>query len=733
MAPHTVGGECWTLSRPPYEEKRTMLTRRKASPPSGRSTKWISLVLWIMLAAPIFLLGGKLSTATSNDAAAWLPRSAEATSELNRARAEFPGSDKLVAVIVYARDGGLTAADRAKVIADRTFFASFGQVSQPIPDARGEAVLLTFPLAGNETHQSDEAKAVAEQIGSGTPDGLQTAFTGSAGAVKDIIDAFSGIDTALILVTVAVVAVLLLITYRSPILWLVPLISVGIASQLAAAIVYLFAKAGSITVNGQSQGILTVLVFGAGTDYALLLISRYREELRRHEDRHEAMAIALRSSLPAILASGATVAISLLCLLFAELNNNRGLGPVGAIGILSALVVMTTLLPAILVVGGRWLFWPFVPRFSKDAAGHDIAEDHGLWARIAGFVGRRSRVVWLTTAVALGALAFGMLGLHTGQTSVDQYTRKVGSVTGAQLVAKHFPAGTSLPADIVARADKADAVRAAAAGVTGVATVADPVISADGQWVRITAVLADPPDTTRAKDTIAALRTAVHAVPGAGALVGGQTAIVRDTETAAHHDTTLIIPIILLVVFLILVALLRAVVAPLLLLGSVVLSFATAMGAASLIFHAIGHPRIDLSTPLFGFLFLVALGVDYTIFLMTRAREETAKFGARNGMLHALTVTGGVITGAGIVLAATFAVLGTLPITALLQLGIIVAVGVLMDTLIIRTLLVPAVSIDIGRRIWWPSRLATATRPSTPAAATSAGAVDAAEAADARR
>jgi putative drug exporter of the RND superfamily len=507
-------------------------------------------------------------------------------------------------------------------------------------------------------------------------------------------------------VTVAVVAVLLLITYRSPILWLVPLISVGFADRLATALVYLLAKAGVVTVNGQSQGILTVLVFGAGTDYALLLIARYREELKRHENRHEAVRIALRASFPAILASGATVAISLLCLLAAQLNNIRGLGPVGAIGIVCALLAMTTVLPALLVVFGRWLFWPMVPRYAADAVTHDIAEEHGLWRRIAGFVARRPGTVWMVTVMVLIGLAFGMLGLRVGQNSTDLYTKPVGSVTGQQILATYFPAGSSAPTDVYARAAQVDQVTAAAQATPGVTSVQPATVSKDGQWAHIPVVLAADPQSRAAEDTVIALRDRVHAVTGANALVGGQTAVKLDTETAANHDSRLVIPLILVVVFLVLMVLLRALVAPVMLLLSVILSFATAMGAASLIFHAIGHPRIDNGMPLLGFLFLVALGVDYTIFLMTRAREETGKLGHAAGVTHALAVTGGVITSAGLVLAATFSVLAVLPITFMLQLGIIVAVGVLIDTLIVRTLLVPALSLDLGRRIWWPSRLA---------------------------
>jgi RND superfamily putative drug exporter len=714
-----------------------MLKNRLAAVPSGRATKWITVVMWLLLVAALSPMASKLTDVSKNDAASWLPRGAEATEAMHRAETAFPGSDKLVAVVVYARDGGLTAADNAKISADGTVFRGFadgGQISPPIPDTRNgspAAVLVSFPVAGaDDKAQQKSIDAIETQVHASVPDGLQVALTGSAGAVKDITDAFGGLGSTLLYVTVAVVAVLLLITYRSPILWLVPLISVGFASQLASAVVYLLAKHDVITVNGQSQGILTVLVFGAGTDYALLLIARYREELRRNQNRHRAMRIALGASFPAILASGATVAISLLCLLAAQLNNIRGLGPVGAIGIVSALIAMTTLLPALLVVFGRWLFWPIIPRFDPNAATHDIAEEHGIWSRIANFVGRRPRTIWVTTAIILGALALGMTTLQVGQNGTDQYTKTVGSVTGQKILSQHYPAGSSAPTDIYARAGQAAPVIAAAKRVPGVTSVGElpdgaapaggdqaAQVSSDGQWVHIPVVLTADPQTKEAEDTVVALRTAVHAVPDADALVGGQTAIKLDTQNAADHDNQLVIPLILAVVLIVLMILLRALVAPLLLLASVVLSFATAMGTASLIFHAIGHPRIDNGMPLLGFLFLVALGVDYTIFLMTRAREETAKLGHTQGVKHSLAVTGGVITSAGFVLAATFAVLAVLPLVSMLQMGIIVAVGVLMDTLIIRTLLVPALSLDVGPKMWWPSRLARVGRaPISPAA-----------------
>ncbi len=687
--------------------------------PAHRMTKWVTIGLWLVLAVLVFPLAAKLADVENNEATSWLPASAETTQAVQRAEGQFPATDQLVAVVAYENPAGLTDADRAKVDADRSAFLALAQGNQVAPATvsdDGRALLLAFPLGGDEDAQEAAVTTIRDTIGRDRPAGLAAALTGSAGALADFTDAFDGLDSTLILVTAGVVAVILLITYRSPVLWLVPLISVGIADQTAAGAVYLLAKHAGLTVNGQSQGILTVLVFGAGTDYALLLIARYREELHRHRDRHDAMRVALRASFPALLASAGTVAAGMLCLLAAQLNSIRSLGPVCAVGIACGFLAMTTLLPALLVICGRWLFWPFVPRYSAEAASHDVTEQHGIWGRVARLVGRRPAPIWITTAVLLGALCLGLTQLQTGLTNADQYTRKVGSVTGQEMIARHFAQGAALPADIYARTGSADAVAAVAGAVPGVSAVGAAETSVDGQWVRLPAVLADPPDSRAAEQTIIRLRTAVHAVPDAQALVGGQTASQLDINMAARHDNRVTMPLILLVVLAVLILLLRSLVAPLLLAASVVLSFGAALGTGTLIFHAIGHPRIDQGMPLLCFLFLVALGVDYTIFLMSRAREETARVGTRFGLTKALAVTGGVITSAGIVLAATFSVLIVLPLTGFLQMGLVVAVGVLMDTLLVRTLLVPALGISVGRRLWWPGRLASRPEPPVQAA-----------------
>jgi RND superfamily putative drug exporter len=676
------------------------------------------LALWVVIVAVAGPLALKLTEVQNNDSLGALPGGVETSQAAERAAAAFPEHDALVAVAVYARETGLTDADRAKVAGDRAAFAGYAEGGVVPPEAAsedGKALLLSFPLAGSDDEQSTAVGEIKDQLGSGAPDGLRTALTGSAGAENDLFDAFSGMDITLLLATATAVALLLLITYRSPILWLIPLITAGLASQVASAVVYLLAKHGGLVVDLQSQNILTVLVFGVGVDYALLLIARYREELRRHQDRHEAMGVALRRSFPAMAASAATVTAGLLCLLAAQLPSTRGLGPVGAVGIAATLIAMTTLLPAVLVLFGRWVFWPFVPRFSADLAGHDVAEDHRIWARVARGLGRRPRTIWVGTAIALVVLTLGIGKLSIGLPGDEFFTKEVGSVTGQRLTAAHYPGGTVSPVDILATAGTADQVVAAARTVDGVTEVSAPERSADGRWVRVQATLAADPTSEAAMAAVDRLRDAVHAVPAADALVGGQTAYELDNDRTTTRDNKIVMPLILAVVFLILVLLLRALVAPLLLMVSVVLSYAAALGAAGLILDAMGHPKLWVGLPLQAFLFLVALGVDYTIFLMTRAREEVAVLGHRRGVLHALTVTGGVITSAGVVLAATFAALGVLPLVPSVQTGVIIAVGVLLDTFLVRSLLIPALTIHIGPRTWWPGRLARSVAQPIPA------------------
>ncbi len=669
----------------------------------GRWTKWVVLVLWvvvIMIAAP---LAGKLTDVQKNDNSAWLPGDAEAT-KVSQLQAQFQTDDIAPAVIVYERTGGITPADNAKAAQDAAALGRVtgvtGEVVGPVPAKDGQALQTIVPIKVDADGWDkivdvvDDLKAVT-----GTGDaGLSIQFAGPAAIAADSAEAFEGIDGTLLYTTLAIVTIILLITYRSPVLWLLPIIAAGVALTTSQAVIYLLAKHADLVVNAQSAGILTVLVFGAGTDYALLLVARYREELRRHEDRHEAMALALHRAGPAIIASAATVAVGMSCLTLAEVNSTSGLGPVSAIGIVVGLLAMITLLPALLVVFGRWLFWPVRP-----TQGSAEPTATGIYARLGARIARRPRLVWIVTAAVLGVMSLGLLQLEAnGLTQADQFVNKPSSVSGEEALARHFPAGQGQPVVVIGQAASAAQIRSAVAGTPGISEAAEPVIK--GDLALIEGLLSDPPDSDAAMATIERVRTAVH--PIGDAQVGGMTAMTLDINEANDHDNRLIIPLVLLVVLVILGLLLRAIVAPLILIGTVVLSFAAALGVSALAFrHIFGFAGEDTSFPLYVFVFLVALGIDYNIFLMTRVREEAQTHGTRRGALIGLAATGGVITSAGIVLAGTFAALGSLPLVAFAEIGFAVAFGVLLDTLIVRSVLVTALNLDLGRWMWWPSRL----------------------------
>jgi RND superfamily putative drug exporter len=689
--------------------------RRFAGLPAGHRSKYVVLVFWLIALFAAAPLAGKLQGAEKNDTSAWLPGSAESTKVFDQS-AGFQPKDVFPAVVVYERTAGLTEADRAKVTADVQNYGGLEGVTKvvgPIPAKDGQALQVLVPVnLGTDGWAKagpavDHIRAIADAGGNG----LSVAITGPAGYAADSANAFKGIDGVLLYGTVIVVVVLLLITYRSPILWLLPVISAGTALMSAEAVIYLLAKHAGLTVNAQSAGILTVLVFGASTDYALLLIARYREELRRHADRHEAMREALHRAGPAIIASAATVAIGMLTLYVAQMNSTKGLGPVLAIGVAVGLLAMITLLPAILVICGRWLFWPVKPRY-----GSAEPTATGVWARVGGRIARRPRVVWVVTALVLGGLALGLTDLKAhGLTNAQGFTKVVDSVRGEQVLARHFPAGAGSPVVAIGNASAGSGIRDALSGIAGITDVTEPVVK--GNLAYVEGTLNDAPDSAAAYEAVDRARAAVHAVPGADARVGGGSAINLDIQRASAHDRNVIIPILLAVVFVILALLLRALVAPLLLVATVVLSFAAALGISALVFdHVFGWVGADTSFPLFVFVFLVALGVDYNIFLMTRVREESQRHGTRRGALIALAATGAVITSAGLVLAGTFAVLGTLPLVGFAEIGFAVAVGVLLDSIVVRSVLVTALNLDVGRWIWWPSALVR-QRDTTPTSA----------------
>lgn len=673
--------------------------RRLAAIPGDRRWRWAMVAVWLIAVAATTPFANRLADVEENSATSFLPAGADSLT-VSELRAQFSTETTTTAVLVYQRDDGLTGTDLGRIETDRQTIAQrlpANPVAPVVPSEDGRAGLVIVTIPDDEDLILDGVEVIRDVVGAGG-DGLDVKVTGPAGFASDLNEVFSGINGRLLISTALVVAVILLITYRSPILWLIPLIAVALADRLAVAWVYGLARTLDVPVNGQSAGILPILVFGAGTDYALLLIARYREELRLHERASAAMAVALRRAGPAIIASAGTVVIGLLCLLAADLNSNRSLGPVGAAGIVCAVLAMLTLLPAILTIVGRRVFWPFVPRYGEVAS-----TDTGIWGRVAAWVGRGPRRVWVGTAIVLVLMAAAVFGINTNLSQNDQFTVTPDSVLGQELIAASFPAGASAPTTVIANSPAA-AVQTELGGVPGVVAVA-PAGEANGQ-VAFSVTLSTQPGTQAAFSAIQEIRDRLETVPGAGALVGGPDAESYDVQQANQRDRLVVIPLVLLAVFVILALLLRSIVAPVLLVATVVLSYLAALGFAGLFFeYVLGFPAMEPSVPLLGFVFLVALGVDYNIFLMSRVLEESGRIGTRAGVVRGLAVTGGVITSAGIVLAGTFAVLGVLPLVALAQVGFLVAFGVLLDTLVVRSLLVPALALEIGPKIWWPSAL----------------------------
>ncbi|MEV0129826.1 MMPL family transporter [Dactylosporangium sp. NPDC050688] len=688
---------------------------RVAAAVTSRLGAVLILLVTLGLTALVFLTSPAQPAAEPGDG---LPAGKEST-RVTQLADRFASGRTDVAVVVYERrDAPLTDADRAVIEQARTTLAGTaegGQVPSPVVAEDGQAALLAVTLSGdNDTRHSavERIRDVVHAAGA-LPGGLTAQVTGGPAFARDISAAFQGADVTLLIATASVVAVLLLLTYRSPLLWIVPLVVIGTGDQVVAKLLPWVAKFVGERTDASVSGIVSVLVFGAGTDYALLLISRYREELRHTPDRREAMRAALRGAAPAVVASAGTVILALLTLLAAVLTANRTLGVAAAIGVAVALLFGLVVLPAALVSLPRGIFWPFVPQ-----VGSQDPTSRGMWSRIAHAVGRHPARVLAGAAVALAVLAAGLLSTSIGLSQTEQFRTKVESVTAQEALARHFPAGSSQPVTVVVAAATTDQAVAAVEGLGGVAAVARPERSDDGALTKLRVDLRAASGTPAADDTVRAMRSALAAIPGSDPLVGGAPAADLDKRDAYQRDNRVVVPLVLLVVLLVLVLLLRSVVAPLLLLLTVVVSFAASVGAASLILRlGLGIPALDANVPLLSFLFLVALGVDYNIFLVTRAREEAAVRGdTRAGMVRALGATGGVITSAGILLAAVFTVLGVLPVIVLTQIGVIVGIGVILDTLVVRTVVVPAIALLMGERFWWPARPAALS----PAAASGA-------------
>jgi RND superfamily putative drug exporter len=679
---------------------------------SGRRSKFVVLGAWIAMLAALGPLIGQFESKQRNEPSSFLPADAESVRALDLS-SQFPSAEGVVAIVVFAREQGLTAEDRATVSQNRTELAASppeGVVTiSPVRYSEdGEAALFGVQIVagGDEDVLIDAVESIRETVSRAATDGLEAKVTGPAGYSADASKAFEGINSTLLLATSALVFVLLVLIYRSPIFWVLPLLSVFFAEAMVRGIGTLLVDAG-VVVNGQTGGILLVLVFGAGTDYALLLTARYREELHRHEDKHEAMRVAVRQAGPGILASGGTVVAALLCLSLASVNSTAGLGPVGAMGVAVAAIAMLTVLPALLLIGGRRAFWPFVPRFDAQEDEENMsAWRRGAWGRLGARIERRHRAVWIATTLALLAVALGTLTLDSNLTTASAFRGEIESVAGQRLLERSFPAGASAPTTIVVTDPaRLDDVLAAAGKAPEVVGVGPAVTGPAGALFTVT--LAEDPFSQGGFELDDPLRKQLRAAAGDAVLVGGATAEEADLREAVRADTLLLVPLVLLVVFVILVLLLRAILGPLMLMGTVVLSFFAAIGLSLLVFEVFADfPGEDPSYPLFAFIFLVALGIDYNIFLMARVREEAAAgMPTKQAMLKGLAVTGGVITSAGIVLAGTFSVLAVLPLVALTQIGITVALGVLLDTFVVRSILVPALTFSLEERTWWPSRL----------------------------
>ncbi|MGN6744092.1 MAG: MMPL family transporter [Amnibacterium sp.] len=670
---------------------------------TGRRSSWLVFLLGFVVVGALFALLPQAGSAPAPGTG--LPSSAESQRVATLLKG-FPGADRTVAIVVFDRESGLTAADKA-AIADRASALAgksvVPQAVRPQVSDDGKVALVAVPLDAKTVTDDPNAAAttIRDTARAGLPSGLTAKVTGPVGFQADIGNAFAGADLRLLLVTASVVALLLIVTYRSPLLWIVPLVVVGAADGLARVVVAAITAPLGITVDASISGIQSVLVFGAGTNYALLLISRYREELRRREDHHDAMRVAWRSAGPTIAASGGTVALSLLTLLLGELSSNQALGVACAIGVVIAILAATLWLPAAVVVFGRRLFWPFVPRATADA--HPA--EQSVWGRIGRRVARRPWAVAVVALLAIVALGSGLAGFRFGLSQTEQLLGNPESVQAQALLDRSFSAGTSAQTVVLAPTAVVDRVTTIAKATTGVASVR-PGASANGR-TELDLQLDGAPASDAAFTSIQDLRTRFADAGGAVAktLVGGSDATAYDQSQAQRRDQGVVVPAILAVVFLILALLLRSLVAPVLLLASVLATFLASLGLGNLLFqHVFGFPGFDVQVPLFAFLFLVALGVDYNIFLTARAREERAEHGTREGIVVALGATGGVITSAGILLAAVFVVLGVLPVVALAQIGTLVCIGVLLDTLVVRTLLVPALVLITGDRFWWPSK-----------------------------
>jgi putative drug exporter of the RND superfamily len=689
---------------------------------TGRRTKWLVVAAWVVLAAVMAPLGSKLADKTNDSSESSLPKNAESTRVVRLLQRDFPGGQTLTGLVVYHRPGGLTAADKAKMLEDaRNAPRKISVVGTPvvpfqpgspksIVSPQGDLAYSVVAVPDNQDKAGKWGKKLREVTGSGSG-GLQVYVTGDLGFSADFDKVFKSVDTKLILITVLLVLVLLFAIYRALLIPFIPLIAVGLAYTVAQGLIYLYADSGA-TVSSSATQILVVLLFGVGTDYGLLLISRYREELHATEDKHEAMARAMRRAGPAILASGSTVILAMLVLLVADTGFVHSLGPTCAIGVASVLLSGLTLLPALLTIVGRRGFWPRRGAVAYDPD-HELARREGVWRRVGDRVLQRPALALVLTLAIFGAGAVGLVAWKEDYSTNGFFKKRTEAIDGYKLIERSFPAGTLSPTTVLVQREggpvtPADVTTAQQRiqNVPGVARITPALSrSRDGRMARFEVVFKDDPNKQAALKRVPVIRDRLRDLgPGVNALVGAGSAINYDFSKSAARDLRLVVPLALAVIAVILGILLQAVVAPFVLILTVVASFFGTLGIATLFFRYVDNQAgLTGTLPIFAFIFLVTLGVDYTIFLMSRAREEARRHGTREGMLRALAATGPVITSAGIILAGTFSVLLTLPIVFAFNIGFMVAVGILLDTFIVRTIMVPAAVELIGDRIWWPS------------------------------
>lgn len=705
MGPVTTSTDPKRPPGPPGDDGTQQPPRNPAPTrrPHNRTAPWAVIALWLIALALALPFSGRLGDATRDQPTDYLPASADST-RVHHLIDRLPGGDTTDLLLVHHRDGGLTAADKAtaRSQADRITaeYEGTGAAPRTVPSQDGTTLLTAFALTGlDEEARTEAVHDIREALG-GAPPGLQAQLGGPGALEADSDEIFESADVTLMMGTATVVAVLLILTYRSPVLWLVPLTVVGAAAVSSMALVYGLVQAFDLTVTTMNTSVMTVLIFGAGTDYALLLVSRYREELRLHERPLDAMAAALRGCGPAVLASSATVAAGLLCLLAADLNSVSGLGPVGAVGVLCALVAMGTLLPALLVVLGRRVFWPLTPVFGSVPPAR-----RSLFTAMGASAGRRPLAVLVGGATLLGALALGSFALPGDLREQDTFTDRPESVSAMRTVGEAFPDSSRQPLTVLARTAEAGRVEATAREQDGVARVERG--RGGGGWTEFAVFAKDAPESAGERATLRVLRGELGALDGAEALIGGPAAQQVDLKEANAGDRTVVIPLVLAAVLVVLIALLRSLVAPLVLAAAVVASWGAAMGLGGLVFGPVlGFEGLDPGVPLLSFVFLVALGVDYGIFLTHRMREESLRgVPVAEAAVSALRTTGGVIASAGIVLAATFCVLATMPMVMMAEMGFVIAVGVLLDTFLVRTYLVTSASQLLKRWMWWPGRL----------------------------